>query len=147
MIQWQDLHHSQLSPAQLYALLALRCAVFVVEQNCAYQDIDGDDLVGENRHLLAWRDGELIAYARILKQPDEPVVIGRVIVAAQARGEKLGNRLMEEALKSCATHWPGCEIYLGAQAHLQAFYGQFGFVPVGDIYEEDGIPHIGMVRG
>lgn len=146
MIQWQDLHHSQLTVAQLYALLQLRVAVFVVEQNCVYQDIDGEDLVGENRHLLAWRDGELIACARILKQPDEPVVIGRVIVAPQARGEKLGNRLMEQALKSCATHWPGSDIYLGAQAHLQAFYEQFGFVAVSDIYEEDGIPHVGMAR-
>lgn len=147
MIQWQDLHHSQLTVPQLYALLQLRCAVFIVEQNCVYQDIDGADLVGESRHLLGWRDGELIACARILKQPDEPVVIGRVIVAPQARGEKLGNRLMEAALKACATHWPGSEIYLGAQAHLQAFYAQFGFVPVGDVYEEDGIPHIGMARG
>ena len=146
MIQWQDLHHSQLTVAQLYALLQLRVAVFVVEQNCVYQDIDGEDLVGENRHLLAWRDGELIACARILKQPDEPVVIGRVIVAPQARGEKLGNRLMEQALKSCVTHWPGSEIYLGAQAHLQAFYEQFGFVAVSDIYEEDGIPLVGMAR-
>ncbi|MBK4714093.1 MULTISPECIES: GNAT family N-acetyltransferase [Tenebrionibacter/Tenebrionicola group] len=147
MIQWQDLHHSQLSVPQLYALLRLRCAVFVVEQNCAYQDIDGDDMVGENRHLLAWRDNALIAYARLLKQPGEPVVIGRVIVAPQARGEKLGNRLMKEALNVCANHWPDSSIYLGAQAHLQRFYRQFGFIPVTDVYDEDGIAHIGMARG
>lgn len=90
MIDWQDLHHSDLSVSQLYALLQLRCAVFVVEQNCPYQDIDGDDLEGENRHILGWHNGTLVAYARILKSGDElqPVVIGRVIVSEDLRGEK-----------------------------------------------------------
>ncbi len=60
MIDWQDLHHSDLSVSQLYALLQLRCAVFVVEQNCPYQDIDGDDLEGENRHILGWHNGTLV---------------------------------------------------------------------------------------
>ena len=147
MIDWQDLHHSDLSVSQLYALLQLRCAVFVVEQNCPYQDIDGDDLEGENRHILGWHNGTLVAYARILKSDDElqPVVIGRVIVSEALRGEKIGQQLMSKALESC-TRWPEKPIYLGAQAHLQNFYGQFGFIPVTDIYEEDGIPHIGMAR-
>lgn len=146
MIQWNDLHHCQLTVPQLYALLKLRCEVFVVEQTCPYQDIDGDDLVGENRHLLGWRDDELVAYARILKSDDEfaPVVIGRVIVSSTLRGEKLGYQLMEEALQSCRQHWPDKAIYLGAQAHLQAFYAHFGFIPVTGVYDEDGIPHIGM---
>ena len=127
MIEWQDLHHSELSVSQLYALLQLRCAVFVVEQNCPYQDIDGDDLTGDNRHILGWKNDELVAYARILKSDDdlEPVVIGRVIVS--------------EAL-------PDKPVYLGAQAHLQNFYQSFGFIPVTEVYEEDGIPHIGMAR-
>ena len=88
MIQWQDLHHSELTVQSLYALLRLRCEVFVVEQTCPYQDIDGDDLTGENRHILGWKDNELVAYARILKSEDdfEPVVIGRVIVSNKARG-------------------------------------------------------------
>lgn len=148
MIDWQDLHHSDLSVSQLYALLQLRCAVFVVEQNCPYQDIDGDDLVGENRHLLGWHHGTLVAYARILKSDDdlEPVVIGRVIVSEALRGEKIGQQLMSKALESCTRHWPDKAIYLGAQARLQNFYEQFGFIPVTDIYEEDGIPHIGMAR-
>lgn len=92
MIDWQDLHNSELNVSQLYALLQLRCAVFVVEQNCPYQDIDGDDLVGENRHILGWQNGELVTYARILKSDDdlEPVVIGRVIVSKAWRGEKSG---------------------------------------------------------
>ena len=121
MIDWQDLHHYDLSVSQLYALLQLRCAVFVVEQNCPYQDIDSDD--------------EL-----------QPVVIGRVIVSEALRGEKIGQQLMSKALESCTRRWPEKPIYLGAQAHLQNFYGQFGFIPVTDIYEEDGIPHIGMAR-
>lgn len=126
---WQDLHHSELTVPQLYALLKLRSEVFVVEQQCVYQDVDGDDLVGENRHLLGWRDGELVAYARILKSEEEfaPVVIGRVIVSPAARGAKLGYQLME-------------------QAHLQSFYAHFGFTPVTEVYDEDGIPHIGMAR-
>ncbi|HAM3968116.1 GNAT family N-acetyltransferase [Escherichia coli] len=148
MIDWQDLHHSDLSVSQLYALLQLRCVVFVVEQNCPYQDIDGDDLEGENRHILGWHNGTLVAYARILKSDDElqPVVIGRVIVSEALRGEKIGQQLMSKALESCTRRWPEKPIYLGAQAHLQNFYGQFGFIPVTDIYEEDGIPHIGMAR-
>lgn len=148
MIQWQDLHHSDLTVPQLYALLQLRCEVFVVEQACVYQDIDGDDLVGENRHLLGWQGDTLVAYARLLKSEDgfSPVSIGRVIVSPAVRGEKLGYQLMERALASCAQHWPERALYLGAQAHLQNFYRHFGFIPVTDVYDEDGIPHVGMAR-
>lgn len=148
MTRWQDLHHTELSVTDLYSVLALRNAVFIVEQNCPYQDIDGDDLTGENRHLLGWRDGSLVAYARILKSDNElePVVIGRVVISPSARGEKLGYRLMEQAMASCQQHWPQQAIYLGAQAHLQAFYAHFGFRPVTDVYEEDGIPHVGMAN-
>lgn len=148
MIHWHDLHHSELDVPTLYAVLQLRCTVFVVEQNCVYQDIDGDDLVGENRHILGWRDGQLVAYARILKSDVdfEPVVIGRVIVDARLRGEKLGQQLMSRTLASCQQHWPDKALYLGAQAHLQAFYQRFGFIPVTEVYDEDGIAHIGMTR-
>jgi ElaA protein len=80
MIEWQDLHHSELSVSQLYALLQLRCAVFVVEQNCPYQDIDGDDLTGDNRHILGWKDDELVAYARILKSEDDMAVLTHQVI-------------------------------------------------------------------
>lgn len=148
MIHWQDLHHSALDVPTLYAVLQLRCEVFVVEQACAYQDVDGDDLVGENRHILGWRDGKLVTYARILKSEHdyEPVVIGRVIVDASLRGERVGQQLMSHTLAACQQHWPGKALYLGAQAHLQGFYQRFGFMPVTEVYEEDGIPHIGMAR-
>ena len=148
MIRWQDLHHSELTVTDLYAVLKLRCEVFIVEQTCPYLDIDGDDLVGQNRHLLGWKENQLVAYARILKSEDdlEPVVIGRVIVSEQVRGEKLGYQLMERAVASCQQHWPQHALYLSAQAHLQNFYARFGFQPVTEIYLEDDIPHIGMAR-
>lgn len=148
MIQWQDLHHSELTVQSLYALLKLRCEVFVVEQTCPYQDIDGDDLIGENRHILGWRNNELVACARILKSDDDfdPVVIGRVIVSGSARGEKLGYQLMDKTLEACQKQWPDKALYLGAQAHLQSFYAHFGFSAVTGVYDEDGIPHVGMAR-
>ena len=148
MIRWQDLHHSELIVPTLYDLLKLRSEVFVVEQACVYLDIDGDDLVGENRHVLGWKDDKLVAYARILVSEEEfePVVIGRVIVSSAVRGERLGYQLMERALASCQQHWPQRALYLGAQAHLREFYGHFGFITVTDVYDEDGIPHVGMAR-
>lgn len=149
MIEWQDLHHSQLTLSSLYALLALRNEVFIVEQDCLYQDIDGEDLLGDNRHLLGWRDQQLVAYARLLKRQDKhmPVAIGRVVVAPEARGERLGHQLMTQAISCCEHHWPEQTIHISAQARLQSFYAHFGFVPVTGLYDEDGISHIGMARG
>lgn len=147
-INWLDIHHHDLSVQQLYALLALRSEVFVVEQNCPYLDVDGQDLVAENRHLLGMLGDELVAYARILSPVDaqSPVKIGRVIVSRRARGINLGNRLMAQALQSCQQHWPQHTPFLSAQAHLQSFYAGHGFVAVSDIYLEDDIPHIDMSR-
>jgi len=147
-IRWQNLHHSELNATQLYQILALRNAVFIVEQNCPDQDVDGADLAGENRHLLGIANNQLLAYARLLapKNDEEPVKIGRVIVSGEARGLKLGNRLMEQAIVDCERHWPQHDIFLSAQAHLQDFYGQFGFKPTGEVYPEDGIPHVDMER-
>lgn len=147
-IIWQDLHHSQLNAAQLYRLLALRNAVFIVEQQCPYLDIDGVDLAGDNRHLLGILDDQLVACARILMPEGEgqPVKIGRVIVSGEARGLNLGSRLMEQAINSCERHWPGQPIFLSAQAHLHRFYGRLGFVAVSGEYLEDNIPHIDMQR-
>ncbi|MFP1462658.1 GNAT family N-acetyltransferase [Escherichia coli] len=149
MIEWRGCHHSELSVSQLYALLQLRCAVFVVEQNCPYQDIDGDDLTGDNRHILGWKNNRTGGVCQDFKISDDdlkPVVIGRVIVSEALRGEKVGQQLMRKTLDTCTHHWPDKPVYLGAQAHLQNFYQSFGFIPVTEIYEEDGIPHIGMAR-
>lgn len=145
---WQDLHHSELNVATLYALLQLRSQVFVVEQACAYQDIDGEDLRGANRHLLGWQAGQLVACARILVEGQPPglLAIGRVIVAPEARGTGSGVALMRQALAICEYRWPGYRQVIGAQAHLQAFYQHQGFIASGEVYDEDGIPHITMYR-
>lgn len=148
LLVWQDLHHSELNTVQMYAILQLRCEVFIVEQNCPYQDIDGLDIVGANRHIIAWLEGKAVACSRILvlNEAASDISIGRVIVSPSARGHKLGYALMQKALISCTTHWPQANIELSAQAHLQHFYASFGFVPITDIYYEDGIAHIGMRR-
>lgn len=144
-LNWFDWHHSQLTVPVLYDILALRSQVFVVEQACAYLDIDGQDLIGENRHIAGYHQGQLVACARLLNQ-ETSVSIGRVIVAPTARGQSLGCRVLEQALAACHTHWPGQTLTLSAQAHLQPFYRRFGFVAVTEVYLEDGIEHIGMRR-
>ena len=161
-LTWHDLHHTDLTVADLHDVLALRNRVFVVEQTCAYQDVDGLDLVRDTRHLLARvqvapvpggtgddaeadESGALVGYARLLAPyAGRPARIGRVIVTAEARGQRLGARLMERALASCAEHWPGAGVDISAQAHLVAFYASFGFVATGEVYDEDGIPHQDM---
>jgi ElaA protein len=147
-LTWYDLHHSKLNLHQLYEILALRNRVFIVEQQCPYEDIDGQDLVRDNRHIFAIGEGRMLACARILTPLDEnnPVKIGRVIVTSEARGLHLGYRLMEQVLASCERYWPRHQQYLSAQAHLQQFYARMGFTPVGEVYLEDNIPHIDMVK-
>ncbi|AVO61730.1 GNAT family N-acetyltransferase [Pseudomonas chlororaphis] len=147
-IEWVCKHHTDLGKEQLYAILQLRTEVFVVEQKCAYQEVDGQDLEGDTCHLMAWDDDQLVAYLRLLDPVSQggDVVIGRVVIAPQARGKGLGHDLMEHALKQAQKHWPQTPIYLSAQAHLQGYYGRYGFNVVGEQYLEDDIPHIGMRR-
>ncbi|MDY7069372.1 Protein ElaA [Pseudomonas extremaustralis] len=147
-VDWVCKHQNDLGKEQLYAILRLRNEVFVVEQKCIYQDIDGQDLLGDTHHLMAWKDDELVAYLRLL-DPDTQggdVVVGRVIVAPAARGTGLGHRLMVEALKQIDDIWPDTPIFLCAQAHLQGYYARYGFLVAGEEYLEDDIPHIGMRR-
>lgn len=147
-LTWICKHHADLSKDELYAVLALRTQVFVVEQNCPYLEVDGLDLIGDTCHLFAQQDGEPVAYLRLLdpQRHAGDVVIGRVVIAASARGTGLGHTLMERALQACAERWPGLPVYLSAQAHLQGYYGRYGFVAVTEVYLEDDIPHIGMRR-
>ncbi|WP_313118250.1 GNAT family N-acetyltransferase [Ectopseudomonas guguanensis] len=147
-VTWHCLHHRQLDTATLYELLALRTQVFVVEQNCPYLETDGQDLIGDTCHLLAREGNALVGYLRLLdpQRMDGEVVIGRVVIAEQARGSGLGHRLMEQALAECSRRWPGVAVYLSAQAHLQGYYGRYGFAAVTEVYLEDDIPHIGMRR-
>ncbi|NMZ51119.1 GNAT family N-acetyltransferase [Pseudomonas poae] len=147
-VDWLCKHHTDLGKEQLYAILRLRCEVFVVEQQCVYQDIDGQDLDGDTHHLMAWKNDELVAYLRLLDPQLQggDVVIGRVIVAPSARGTGLGHQMMKETLRQIEHIWPDTPIYLSAQAHLQGYYGRYGFVAEGEQYLEDGIPHRGMRR-
>lgn len=147
-IEWICKHHSDLGKEQLYAILKLRSDVFVVEQKCAYPDLDGQDLEGDTHHLMGWEDDQLMAYLRLLDPESQggDVVIGRVITAPAGRGKGLGHAMMEQALKQAEKHWPQVPIYLSAQAHLQGYYGKYGFDVAGEEYLEDGIPHIGMRR-
>ena len=136
-----------LSPRELHDALALRQRVFVVEQACIYQDLDGKD--PDALHLLG-RDDEtdaLVAYARILPPGArfDVAAIGRVVVAPERRGEGLARALVLEAIRVARDHH-GARAALSAQAHLEAFYASLGFVRVGDEYDEDGIPHVDMRR-
>jgi ElaA protein len=146
VLVWRCLAFSALSTQELYAILQLRSEVFVVEQNCVFQDMDGSD--AQALHLLGLQGDTLVAYARCfgpgIKYPEAS--IGRVITRASLRGTGAGHVLMQEAIRMCQHHWPTANIRIGAQARLQAFYSQHGFKPAGSIYLEDGIDHIEMLR-
>jgi len=131
-----------LDPETLYGVLRLRVDVFVVEQECAYAELDGRDL--EPGALLVWAaDGDTVAATlRVLIDPDGRARIGRVATSARHRGSGLAAALMRAAI----TEAGGRAIVLDAQAHLQAWYERFGFVAVGELYVEDGIPHVPMCR-
>ncbi|MEY4979131.1 MAG: hypothetical protein RLZZ352_1401 [Pseudomonadota bacterium] len=150
-ITWRCLPFDALLPRTLYALLQLRSAVFVVEQSCAFQDLDGAD--AQAMHLLGERQQpghapELLAYTRLLppgiKYPEAS--IGRVVTAPATRGTGLGHGLMAESVRCLHSLWGVQPIRIGAQAHLQSFYRQHGFVAVGSLYDEDGIAHTEMLR-
>ena len=150
-LRWRCLPFADLGAVDLYSVLQLRSAVFVVEQACVFQDMDGRDPAC--LHLLgaAPEAGEaidLLAYARLVPAGmafPEPS-IGRVATAAQVRGTRSGHALMAEAIAQVQRLWGPQPIRIGAQAHLQAFYRQHGFEPDGDLYLEDGIEHIEMLR-
>ncbi|HET6531645.1 MAG TPA: GNAT family N-acetyltransferase [Actinoplanes sp.] len=125
----------------LYAILKLRCDVFVVEQKCFYADLDGRDTEPGTRHVWLSRRGEVIAYLRILDNGDV-CRIGRVVTAPAARGAGHAQRLMAEALTVIGDR----PSELHAQAYLVDFYTRFGFEQSGPEYLEDGIPHVPMVR-
>lgn len=148
-IQWEVKTFQQLTVDQLFEVLQLRVAVFVVEQQCAYPELDHFDRQAETRHLSG-RDecGQLLAYARILppglRYPE--VSLGRFVVKAEARGKRVGHQLLRAALDLIQERWPGRATRISAQEYLQRFYAQYGFSRVSDVYLEDGIPHIEMLR-
>jgi ElaA protein len=130
-----------LDTTTLYAILQLRSAVFVVEQNCPYNDLDGRDLEPGTRHVWLSRDDEILAYLRIL---DDGGVerIGRVVTARAARGAGHARRLMDQALTVIGNR----PSVLEAQAYLVPFYARYGYQQTGPEYLEDGIPHVPMAK-
>jgi ElaA protein len=143
---WQVCHFSELTPHDVYDVLQLREAVFVLEQQCLYQDLDNQDF--HAHHLLGRVDGILLAYARLFApgQRCEEASIGRVATAQACRRTGSGRELMREAIDAVSQRWGAVPIRIGAQTYLQAFYESFGFRRVGDDYVEDGIPHLPMRR-
>ena len=137
----------ELTPDVLYAFLRLRSAIFVVEQDCVFPEMDGRDPRCE--HLCGWDGDELVAYLRLVppavRTPE--VSLGRVVVAKAVRGTGLGRAVMLEGLKRCAQRYPGQPVKVSAQQHLEKFYQSLGFATVGAPYDEDGIMHVDMVKG
>lgn len=143
--QWKTTEFSRLGTVDLYAALRLRQEVFVVEQDCSYLDLDNLDQ--QAVHMLCWQDGNLLAYQRCLAPgtnfPES--AIGRIVVSTRARGRQLGRDLVKRGISHNLRRWPDHDIRINAQAHLDAFYSELGFVATGEVFDEDGIPHIQMV--
>lgn len=137
---------NELSTKELYEILKLRSAVFVVEQNCVYQDLDGKD--EDALHVLQKKEGDIVAYARIFKPGDNlgDASIGRVVVEKKYRKYGYGKEIMHTAIRTIEERFRASSILLSAQTYLIKFYMDLGFCSVGEEYLEDGISHIRMVR-
>lgn len=135
----------ELTTNELYNILQLRSEIFVVEQNCVYNDLDGFDKVAV--HLFFKNEEKIIAYARILKPGSRfaDFSIGRVVVKESERGKGFGIQLMEAAKKYIINELGASKIKISAQSYLQHFYENLGFRIVTEMYSEDGIPHYGMM--
>ena len=137
---------NELSTLELYSLLQLRSEVFVVEQNCVYQDVDGKD---DNAiHVLGFLDNELASYSRIFDKGIyfEEASIGRVVVSPKLRDKKLGHDLMQVSIAAVKEHFNEHNITISAQEYLKKFYESHGFVQTSEMYLEDDIPHIQMKK-
>lgn len=134
-----------LTAQELYDLLQLRLDVFVVEQNCLYQDLDNKDQAAT--HFLYYDNDKLAAYARVLFDEDKNALsIGRVVTAKSYRGKHLATELMQKMLGYLALNHPDEEIVISSQNYISHFYQTFGFQEIGQPYLEDGLPHIKMVK-
>ena len=144
-VEWTLSAFDALSVHHLYELLRLRTEVFVVEQNCVFQDLDGAD--AQAMHLMGRRDGQLLAYARCFPAGIKfaEASIGRIVTSQRVRGSGLGHLLIEQALAAVATQWGRQPVRIGAQTRLKNFYAGHGFADVGIAYLEDGIEHLEMI--
>lgn len=143
-MDWKTYRFDDFTARELYGVLKLRVDVFVVEQNCPYPELDNLDQ--QSIHLLYRENGEVLAYARLVPAgvKYELPSIGRVIVRDDARGRGLAKQLLERSIDYIAGEWQAQAIQLQGQVYLQEFYQSFGFQPISDSYDEDGIPHVDM---
>ena len=141
-------HYTELTRDELYEILRARAEVFVVEQNCPYQDLDCKDL--DAYHVYMREDGEIVGYLRVLRRgvsyPDT-ASIGRVITTARGRGRGIGLQLVLEGIKVAKEKFGESELTISAQKYAVGFYEKAGFVPTDIEYLEDGIPHVRMLYG
>jgi len=143
-IIWKTKIFNELSTQELYQILRLRSEVFVVEQNCVYQDIDNKDQ--KALHLFGILEGEIIAYSRLFKPGDyfEFSSIGRVVVAEKYRDKNFGHELIDKSIFEINNLFKAQNITISAQLYLKKFYESHGFVATSETYLEDDIPHIEM---
>lgn len=146
-LKWKIKPFEALTVSELYDLLKLRSEIFVLEQNCVYLDIDGKDKIA--LHLIGEYDGKTVAYARLFDAgiSFDNASIGRVVVEANYRDKKWGHDLMREAIAGIKSNFGKDKITIGAQLYLKKFYESHGFVQISEMYLEDDIEHIDMVRG
>ena len=146
MIAWTLKTFAELTPQELYSILQLRNEVFIVEQNCPYQDMDNKDL--KSWHLMGIEENKLIAYSRLLAPgiSYSESSIGRIVSSPSARKTGIGKKLMHESIEQIKVLFKTDIIRIGAQLYLKKFYESFGFIQEGEIYLEDNIPHIVMLR-
>ena len=147
MISWQCKFFSELNNLELYKILQLRNEVFIVEQNCVYQDCDDKDL--KAYHLAAWNNEKLVAYTRLFDKGifyPNSASIGRVLTSPTARRRNLGKQLMTNSIEEVYHLFGNVPIKIGAQLYLKRFYESFAFVQIGGVYLEDGIEHIAMIK-
>jgi len=144
-MNWILKHFDSLTPHELYAILRLRSEVFVVEQNCVFQDMDNKDQ--QCHHLMGWQDDLLTAYSRLVPPglTYAEASIGRVVTSPAVRRSGAGKKLIEKSIEEVFTLFGKGPIKIGAQLYLKNFYNSFGFKQIGDVYDEDGIDHIKMI--
>ena len=145
-IKWKIKSFDALSVHELYDLLRLRSEIFVVEQNCVYLDLDGKDKVA--LHLIGEFEGKIVAHARLFEAgiSFDNASIGRVTVDPNYRARKWGHELMQQAIVGVLKHFGESKITIGAQLYLKKFYESHGFVQTSEMYLEDDIPHIEMIK-
>ena len=146
MLEINVKEYQELTTQELYDLLQLRSEVFVVEQDCVYQDIDGKDQ--KALHVIGYKNNQLVAYTRLFKPGDyfKEASIGRVVVKESERKHKYGYDIMKASIQAVKDYYNQSQIRISAQTYLKTFYNNLDFVEVGEEYLEDGIPHINMLK-